>query len=63
LLWALHIVIKQQFFLHLSQVKGKVIFVSFVSFDLVINQCSASNIKCNVFNCFYNIVERSTPLT
>ena len=26
-------------------------------FDLVIDQRSASNVKCNVFNCFYNIVE------
>jgi len=26
-------------------------------FDLVIGQCSVSNVKCNVFSCFYNIVE------
>jgi len=25
-------------------------------FDLVIDQCSASNVKSNVFNCFCNIV-------
>jgi len=27
------------------------------NFDLVVDQCSVSNVKCNVFSCFYNIVE------
>jgi len=27
------------------------------NFDLVISQCSVSNVKCSVFSCFYNIVE------
>jgi len=27
------------------------------NFDLVIDQCSVSNVKCNVVNCFYNIIE------
>jgi len=26
------------------------------NFDLVIDHCSVSNVKCNVFNGFYNIV-------
>ena len=27
------------------------------NFDLVMGQCSVSNVKCNVFSCFYIIVE------